>query len=136
MRYYEVLYIVHPALEGGHLQDIVKSIDGLIDKHGGKIEAQDNWGKKKLAYPIDKQNYGIYILTQFSSDGTSNNNILQDMEHNPDILGSIISKIEQSQILSKDEVKPISEEEAPVEEEAPAEEEAPDEEEKNEEDEK
>ena len=62
MKYYEVLYIVHPALEGGHLHDIVKSIDALIDKYGGKIEAQDNWGKKKLAYPIDKQNYGIYIL--------------------------------------------------------------------------
>ena len=105
MRYYEVLYIVHPALEGGHLQDIVKSIDELIDKHDGKIEAQDNWGKKKLAYPIDKQNYETYILTQFSSDGTSNNNILKDMEHNPDILGSIISKIEQSQILSNLKLK-------------------------------
>ena len=50
-------------------------------------------------------------------------NFLQDMEHNPDILASIISKIEQSEILSKEDVKPISEEEAPAEEEANAEEE-------------
>ena len=54
MRYYEILYIVHPALEGGHLQDIIKSVDQLLEKNGAKIEAQDVWGKKKLAYPIDK----------------------------------------------------------------------------------
>ena len=45
MRYYEILYIVHPALEGGHLQDITKSVDELLEKNGAKVEVQDNWGK-------------------------------------------------------------------------------------------
>jgi len=105
MKYYEILYIVHPALEGGHLQDITKSVDELLGKNGVKIKAQDNWGRKRLAYPIDKQNYGTYILTQFESEGSSNNAILMDLEHNSNVLGALISRIEKSEILSKEELK-------------------------------
>ena len=46
MKYYEILYIVHPALEGGHLQDIVKSVDDLIGKNNGQIESNSDWGKR------------------------------------------------------------------------------------------
>ena len=153
MKYYEILYIVHPALEGGHLQDITKSVDEVLEKNGAKIKAQDNWGRKRLAYPIEKQNYGTYILTQFASDGSSNNTILLDLEHNSNVLGALISKIEESEILSKEQLKlkaealeakkrpaetspakeaAPAEEAAPVEEAAPAEEAAPEEENKEE----
>ena len=39
----------------------------LIEKNKGKIESNNDWGKKKLAYPIDKQKYGTYILLQFEA---------------------------------------------------------------------
>ena len=117
MNYYEILYIVHPALEGGHLQDITKSVDELLEKNGAKVKVQDNWGRKRLAYPIDKQNYGSYILTQFESDGKTNNAILKDLDHNSNVLGSLITKIEKTELITKKDKK----EETPVEE-TPAEE--------------
>ena len=123
MKYYEILYIVHPALEGGHLQDIVKSVDDLIGKNNGQIESNSDWGKKKLAYPIEKQKYGNYVLVQFQSKGLDNDKILKDLEHNPNILAYLLSNIDQSEI-----VKAPSAEEAPAEEEAPSAEEAPNEE--------
>ena len=138
MNYYEILYIVHPALEGGHLQDITKSVDELLEKNGAKLKAQDNWGRKRLAYPIEKQNYGTYILTQFESDGRSNNEILKDLDHNSNVLGSLISKIEQSELLSNKNLKTkeAARQEAPKEEaakeETPAEEENSDEKSKEE----
>ena len=118
MNYYEILYIVHPALEGGHLQDITKSVDELLEKNGAKVKAQDNWGRKRLAYPIEKQNYGTYILTQFESDGRSNKDILKDLDHNSNVLGSLISKIEQSELLSNKNLKTkeAAKEEVPKEE--------------------
>ena len=132
MKYYEILYIVHPALEGGHLQDIVKSVDGLIEKNKGNIESNSDWGKKKLAYPIEKQKYGNYVLVQFNSDGTDNGKILKDLEHNPNILAYLLSNIKKLDIILESEEAPVEEapvEEAPVEEapveEAPVEE-APD----------
>ena len=101
MKYYEILYIVHPALEGGHLKDIMKSTDQLIKKNGGELLAYDNWGKKKLAYLIEKQSYGNYVLTQFSSNGEKNSNILKDLEHNSNILAYVLSNINESEILEK-----------------------------------
>ena len=128
MRYYEILYIVHSALEGGHLEDIMKSVDELLGKHGGKVEATDIWGKKRLAYLIDKQSYGTYILTQFSVDEPKNNLILESLEQNSNILASLISKIEENELIkdSEDSIdKKVKSKEAPAEksndEEAPAE---------------
>ena len=123
MKYYEILYIVHPALEGGHLKDIMKSTDQLIKKNGGELLAYDNWGKKKLAYLIEKQSYGNYVLTQFSSNGEKNSNILKDLEHNSNILAYVLSNINESEILEKKAPSEESEEssDSPVEE-APAEE--------------
>ena len=111
MKYYEILYIVHPALEGGHLQDIVKSVDDLIEKNKGKVESNSDWGKKKLAYPIEKQKYGNYVLVQFQSEGLDNDKILKDLEHNPNILAYLLSNIDKSDIV-KESIK----EESPAEE--------------------
>ena len=122
MNYYEILYIVHPALEGGHLQDITKSVDELLEKNGAKVKVQDNWGRKRLAYPIDKQNYGSYILTQFESDGKTNNAILKDLDHNSNVLGSLITKIEKSELITKKDKKEESPAEETPAEESPAEE--------------
>ena len=57
MNYYETLYIVHPALESGRLKDIILSIQKMIESKDIKILSTDVWGKKKLAYLIDKQQY-------------------------------------------------------------------------------
>ena len=122
MNYYEILYIVHPALEGGHLQDITKSVDELLEKNGAKVKVQDNWGRKRLAYPIDKQNYGSYILTQFESDGKTNNAILKDLDHNSNVLGSLITKIEKSELITKKDKKDETPADETPAEESPAEE--------------
>ena len=86
MNYYETLYIVHPALESGRLKDIILSIQDTMTKMNINIIGTNIWGKKKLAYLIDKQKYGTYVLVQFKSDGTVNNKIAVELEHNPNIL--------------------------------------------------
>ena len=121
MKYYEILYIVHPALEGGHLQDIVKSVDDLIEKNKGKVESNSDWGKKKLAYPIEKQKYGNYVLVQFQSEGLDNDKILKDLDHNPNILAYLLSNIDKSDIVKESIKEEAPAEEVPAEE-APAEE--------------
>ena len=90
------------------------------------------WGKKKLGYYIDKQKYGTYILIQFKSDGTKNNNFNIQMEHNPSILAYMTVKIEEdgireqtedldTQIVGKEtntSPEPVSEEISPSKEES------------------
>ena len=69
MNYYETVYIIHPALQECRLKDIVNKFHKKLEDDKGKVLYVTNWGKKKLAYPIDKQKYGTYILCQYSIDG-------------------------------------------------------------------
>tara|TARA_B100000287_G_scaffold400763_1_gene420243 strand:+ start:208 stop:765 length:558 start_codon:yes stop_codon:yes gene_type:complete len=98
MKYYEILYAVHPALESGRLKDIILSIQKIFEDMDVKILSTDVWGKKKLAYLIEKQQYGTYVLVQFQSDGQVNQKISTELEHNPNILTYLISKIDESDI--------------------------------------
>ena len=99
MNYYETLYIVHPALESGRLKDIILSIQKMIESKDIKILNTDVWGKKKLAYLIDKQQYGSYVLVQLHSNGSNINKINGELEHNPDVLSYLTSRIEESNLI-------------------------------------
>ena len=62
MRQYEIIAIVHPDLDESSLDDVVKRIKDWITDDGGEISNTELWGKKRLAYPINKQIEGQYVL--------------------------------------------------------------------------
>ena len=100
MMYYETMYIVHPALEAGRLKDLILSVEKSMHNAGGETCAINAWGKKKLAYPINKEKYGMYILFQFKSDGSSNKEFNLGLEHNTNVLAYLTTKIEAEGVLS------------------------------------
>ena len=97
---YETMYIVHPALESGRLKDLILSIEKSMHNLGGKTTAINVWGKKKLAYPINKERYGMYILFQFQNDGKSNKEFNLGLDHNSNILAYLTTKIDADSIIS------------------------------------
>ena len=99
MNYYETLYIIHPALDAGRIKEMVLSVNEALEKTGGSVAAIDVWGKKKLAYEIDKQKYGTYVLVQFTGDGSGNANFNVELEHNPNVLAYLTIKIEEHKII-------------------------------------
>jgi len=68
MRYYELLYIVNPNIEDDKTSIIIDEIGKEIEKYKASIINHNIWGKKRLAYPIKNNKYGIYILLQFGTD--------------------------------------------------------------------
>ncbi len=98
MNYYETVYIIHPALQEGRLNDIVTKIHNKLEKLKGEILYIDNWGKKKLSYQIDKQKYGTYILCQYSLNCQDIKDISQELELNPNILRYLTTKINEPDI--------------------------------------
>jgi len=106
MNFYETMYIVHPALQAGRLDDIVDNINTKIDGLKGKRLYIDNWGKKKLSYAIDKQKYGTYILVQFEMGGNNVYELSNEFEHNGNILRYLINRIEKTDILEQKEIAP------------------------------
>ena len=60
MKDYELTVLIHPDLEVDIDAPLAKVRD-LIKVNGGTITVEDNWGKKKLAYSIKKQDFGVYV---------------------------------------------------------------------------
>ena len=65
MSFYETLYIVDPNLENKSLEKTMIEIGKELEKTKSKVINHRVWGKKRLAYPIERQKYGSYILIQF-----------------------------------------------------------------------
>ena len=69
MNDYEVLIMLDPELPDERQEEIVKRTRDLVEKGGGKWDGQDVWGRRKLAYEINKKTDGVYHLLSFSTDG-------------------------------------------------------------------
>lgn len=62
---YELTVLLHPDLEID-LEKPLKKLEGIIKDNGGTVTLQDNWGKKKLAYQIKKQEFAVYVYSEVS----------------------------------------------------------------------
>ena len=98
MRYYETVVIIHPALEGGHLKDDIVEIQKLIERKSVSIKNTEVWGRRKLAYLIDKQKYGTYIFIQFIGESVRINEMNVELEHNPNVLAYQTIKISETSL--------------------------------------
>lgn len=67
MRNYESLYIVHPEVVGDELTTMVDKFQKILSDQHAEIVKLDNWGVRKLAYPIKKVERGSYIQVLFSA---------------------------------------------------------------------
>lgn len=64
---YELIYIIHPDLEG-NTEKITGKIKKAVSNLPAKIEKNESWGKKKLAYPIKKNTFGVYHFISFETE--------------------------------------------------------------------
>ncbi len=125
MRYYEMIYIANPNLEDEDLSRLVGVTKDILKKRSGELLYDEVMGKKRLAYPVEKQRYGTYILLQFKGDGLGNVQLNRDLELNEDILAHMIvtideedvrqAKVEEVAKVVADQEEPKADEATPVE---------------------
>jgi len=65
MRKYEAMYIIKPHYEEDKYQEIIEKYNALIRSNGGEILKEEPWGKRRLAYEIEKIREGYYVLVHF-----------------------------------------------------------------------
>ena len=70
MNNYETVFIVTPVLSDIQVKEVADKFQGLITENGGQIVNAENWGLKKLAYPIQKKTTGFYFLIEFTGEGS------------------------------------------------------------------
>jgi small subunit ribosomal protein S6 len=65
LRNYETVFILNPVLSEEQTKETVSKFTSFLKEKGAKVVAEENWGLKKLAYPIEKKKSGFYFLVEF-----------------------------------------------------------------------
>jgi small subunit ribosomal protein S6 len=76
MNNYETVFILTPVLSEDQAKEAVKKFEDEIKSQGGKVNHQETWGLRKLAYPIQKKTTGFYFLIEFEGEG----NLISELE--------------------------------------------------------
>ena len=69
MNNYETVFILNPVLSDTQIEETVKKFEDFLKKNEAKMVAKENWGLKKLAYPIQNKKSGFYHLFEFTAPG-------------------------------------------------------------------
>lgn len=86
MKHYELLFLTRVALDDKNQEAIVNKVINSITQAGGSISKQEDWGKRKLAYLIDHEQHGWYMLIEFDLAGTALKKIETELRLTPEIL--------------------------------------------------
>jgi small subunit ribosomal protein S6 len=79
MRTYELMFVVDPRVSDEEVVTMIQDYRNMITAGGSQITTEENWGRRKLAYPIDKLTEGKYVLFFISSEGGKT--ALPEVEH-------------------------------------------------------
>src|ERR1700712_1859664 len=71
MRVYENLFIVKPDATEEEIDALIEQMSGNITKTGGTVDKVDKWGKRRLAYRVEKNREGFYVLFQFTAEASA-----------------------------------------------------------------
>ncbi len=116
MRKYECFFIVHPELNDEALTAVADKLKGIIETNGGTVVSYTPWGKKKLAYPVKKNDFGYYILMEFASEPTLIVELERNLRLDERVLKFITVKLEDQYSPEEEpEQEPEEAEEAPAE---------------------
>jgi small subunit ribosomal protein S6 len=69
MNHYETVFILNPVLSEDQIKETVKKFEDFLVSNGAKMISIENWGLKKLAYPIQHKKSGFYHLFEFTAPG-------------------------------------------------------------------
>ncbi|HYW87460.1 MAG TPA: 30S ribosomal protein S6 [Chloroflexota bacterium] len=71
MREYELMVVLDPGMDDTAVEALNTRIANMVSQRGGTIDSVDNWGRKRLAYPIGRYRDGVYILTRMQLPPTA-----------------------------------------------------------------
>ena len=96
MRKYEIVFIVK-SLEEEITNNVIEKFSKLIAANGGKIDKEDRWGKKRLAYEIKKEVEGFYVIFYVTCDPACVNECDRVMKITDEILKHMIVRSDEKE---------------------------------------
>lgn len=95
MRHYEIVFIVHPD-QSEQVPAMIERYKTLVTGHGGAIHRLEDWGRRQLAYPIQKMHKAHYVLMNIEADGATLAELENSFKFNDAVLRHLTVKMNKA----------------------------------------
>lgn len=96
MRDYELLYIIKTEVGEEQTQAVIDRYNGILEGEGATVEKVDKWGKRKLAYTINKKyTDGFYVLVNFKGEANAVDEVDRLMKIDENLLRHMITRVDE-----------------------------------------
>ena len=118
MRHYEIVFMVHPD-QSEQVPGMIERYTGAITTSGGQVHRLEDWGRRQLAYPINKLHKAHYVLMNVEADQTVIDELESNFRFNDAVLRNMIMRTKQAvtepseMAKAKDERPPRRDDAAP-----------------------
>ena len=94
MPLYELGVIIDPELAPEDEAAVLERLEAIVTNDGGEVTSKDAWGRRQLAYPIQKKNYGVYFFWQFEAGGDVIEKLNFELRTNDAVMRSLILNLD------------------------------------------
>ena len=98
MNQYETVFIMNPVLSEEQVRETVEKFKGLLEARDGKVLQEENWGLRKLAYPIQHKRSGFYHLMEFQAPGEAITAMEVEMKRDERIMRFLTVKMDKHHV--------------------------------------
>ena len=95
MPLYDLGVIIDPEIPPEEETATLERLEGIINDAGGEVADKDTWGRRQLAYPIDKKNYGVYHFWKVNTPGETLDKLNFEMRTNDAVMRSLILNMDR-----------------------------------------
>lgn len=96
MHPYELMVILNPEIEDRTVQPMIEKFLGVITTGGGTIDNVDYWGRRRLAYEIQKKSEGIYAIVAFTADSATTQELERQLRLSESIMRTKVLRADEA----------------------------------------
>ncbi len=103
-KHYELLLAIQPDVAEDSRKEIIGKISGIIEEGQGKLGEVEEWGRRELAYPIQKYGEGYYYLFKIASPPEVVKEVDRVLKLNEDVIRHIVVRVKPGEAVDKEDV--------------------------------
>ena len=108
MNQYEVMYIIDTAIDEQARTALINRFSGLVEANGGQVDRVDEWGKRRLAYPINYKTEGYYVLMYIAAPAALPRELERNLQISDSVLRYMVIRFEGVLPPKREPLKPYT----------------------------
>lgn len=95
MRHYEIIFLVHPD-QSEQVPSMVERYTKTIEEDGGKVHRLEDWGRRQLAYPINKIHKAHYVLMNVEMSQVAHDELASNFRYNDAVIRNLVIRMDEA----------------------------------------